>query len=77
MTESPESAPIDILARLRDGDKICAALARAVRREMIISKALGIAVPEWRDGKVVWIQPEDIVIGPEIPPPYPPRSTAD
>ncbi|HEY4000057.1 MAG TPA: hypothetical protein VGO93_14375 [Candidatus Xenobia bacterium] len=40
-------------------------LARAARQALIEHKALGHPVPEWRDGKVVWIAPEDIIIPPE------------
>jgi hypothetical protein len=46
-------------------------IKRGVRNALRMHKLLGNPVCEWRDGKVVWIQPEDIVIPddplPELP----------
>lgn len=41
-------------------------IKRGVREAVRIHKLLGNPVATWRDGKVVWIQPEDIVL-PEEP----------
>ena len=38
------------------------ALARAVREALLRHKQAGNPVCEWRDGKIVWIPPEEIVV---------------
>ena len=38
---------------------------KAAREARRFHKAMGHSIPEWRDGKVVWILPEDIVVDPE------------
>jgi hypothetical protein len=48
--------------RIRDIDLVQRALARAVRDALLRHKQAGNPVCEWRDGKVVWIAPEDIPI---------------
>lgn len=53
--------------RAQDTALIERALARAVREALIDHKRAGNPVAAWRDGQVVEIQPEDIVIPPEIP----------
>lgn len=45
-----------------DRDLIEAAIRKAVRRAVWEHKMLGNPVCTWRDGKVVWIQPEDIEV---------------
>ena len=44
-----------------------AAMYRAWRKALIQAKMHGVAVPEWRDGKVVMVPPDQIVIPPEQP----------
>jgi len=44
---------------------LTARINQAVRTAVLAHKAAGNPVCEWRDGKVVWIQPEDINL-PEI-----------
>jgi hypothetical protein len=39
-----------------------AALVRAVRDVLLHHKRAGNPVAEWRDGRVVWIAPEDIPV---------------
>lgn len=56
-----ESKP-DIGAILEDRERIDRALSRAVREALRRHKLLGNPVAVWRDGKVVWVAPEDIVI---------------
>jgi hypothetical protein len=46
--------------RVRDLELIEQALARAVRDALRQHKQAGNPVAAWRDGKVVWIAPEDI-----------------
>lgn len=50
----------------RDGTPIDKALGRAVRRALLEHKRAGNPICTWRDGKVVWIPPEEIEI-PEEP----------
>lgn len=42
-----------------------AAMYRAWRSALIKAKNNGVSIATWQDGKVVHIQPEDIVIPPE------------
>ena len=50
--------------RNRDMAGTQAAMIRATRRALSEAKLRGVPVPEWRNGKVVWVPPEEI----EIPP---------
>lgn len=52
----------DIGSILEDDQRIDRALGRAVRDALRRHKALGNPVATWRDRKVVWIAPEEIVI---------------
>jgi hypothetical protein len=45
-----------------DGRAIDEALKEAARDARRLHKALGNPMATWKDGRVVWIQPEDIVI---------------
>lgn len=45
-----------------DRDTIAKALAKAVRDALRKHKQAGNPVAAWRDGKVVWIPPEEISI---------------
>jgi hypothetical protein len=42
-------------------------MRQAVREAVLMHKRLGNPVADWRDGKVVWVQPEDIVLPEEEP----------
>ena len=44
-----------------------AAISRGVNDAVLTHARLGYAVPEWRDGKVVWVQPEEILAEAEVP----------
>ena len=44
------------------GDRIDKALAEAVREALRQHKRAGNPIAEWRDGKVVWVQPEHIPV---------------
>lgn len=46
--------------RVEDIPRILDALRQAVREALLRHKQAGIPIVVWRDGKVVWIQPEDI-----------------
>ena len=43
-----------------DEDASYAAVCRAVRAEVLRQARLGISIPEWNDGKVVWVSPEEV-----------------
>jgi hypothetical protein len=61
------------ISRLFDeGTPIDRAMARAHRQALLEHKLLGFPIVAWRDGKVVEIPPEEIVIPPEVPPDDPP-----
>ncbi len=45
-----------------DGRSIDEALKEAARDARRLHKALGNPMATWKDGQVVWIQPEDIVV---------------
>lgn len=45
---------------LADNTRIGAALQQAGREALLTHARLGRHVPEWRDGKVVWITPEEV-----------------
>jgi hypothetical protein len=55
-----EKKTIDEL--FRDGKEIDTALRNAVQQALLQHKKAGNPVAEWRDGKVVLIEPEDIVV---------------
>jgi hypothetical protein len=46
-----------------DGTAIDEALREAARDARRFHKAIGNPMATWKDGQVVWIQPEDIVVG--------------
>jgi hypothetical protein len=50
----------DIAKIFQDGKPIDKALSKAVRDALLQHKQAGHPVVEWRDGKAVWIAPEDI-----------------
>jgi Arc/MetJ family transcription regulator len=58
----------DIGEILQDRERIDRAMRRAVREALRRHKLLGNPVADWRDGKVVWIPPEEIVIDEENEP---------
>jgi hypothetical protein len=62
---SPGSSELTLEQRLRDDKLIETAVRRAVRDALLMHKRAGNPIPVLRDGRVVWIAPEDIVIGPE------------
>ena len=57
-----DKAPVDIQALFADGAEIDEALAEAARNALIMHKRLGYPVVGWEKGRVVWIQPEEIVV---------------
>jgi hypothetical protein len=57
VTAEPDGA---IAAKFREGWPIDRALVKAVREALVVHKRLGHPIATWRDGKVVWIPPEEI-----------------
>lgn len=55
-----EKKTIDEL--FRGGTEIDNALRKAVQQALLQHKKAGNPVAEWRDGKIVWIQPDDIIV---------------
>ena len=60
MADEPGKNQISLL--LADREKISQALAQAVRDALLKHKQAGNPVATWRDGKVVWIPPEEILV---------------
>ncbi|MCY3021274.1 MAG: hypothetical protein NTW87_19850 [Planctomycetota bacterium] len=54
--------PRDISKIFAEGTLIDKAIATAVREALLQHKRAGNPVAEWRDGKVVWVPPEQIVV---------------
>jgi hypothetical protein len=48
------------LERLEDVPRILKAMTAAVREALLRHKRLGNPVAVWRDGRVVWLRPEEI-----------------
>jgi hypothetical protein len=46
--------------RVQDAKVVEEALAKAVGEALRLHKHAGNAVPEWRDGKLRWLAPEEI-----------------
>ena len=42
-----------------------AAMLRATRKAINEAKLRGELIPQWRDGKVVWVRPEEVELPPE------------
>ncbi|HEX6201260.1 MAG TPA: hypothetical protein VF150_13435 [Thermoanaerobaculia bacterium] len=61
---NPESLR-DIEEILTKTDLADRAVRKAVREAVLRHKLLGNPIAVWRDGEVLWIQPEEI----EVPPP--------
>lgn len=64
MSPSPDPGP-NPLDRVEDVPRILAAMQRAVREALLEHKRLGNPVAVWRDGRVVWLQPDEIPEEPE------------
>jgi hypothetical protein len=58
--DAPPARPLS--ERVEDIELIQRALRRAVREALQRHKQAGHPIAVWRDGRVVWIEPEDIVL---------------
>jgi len=54
---APDASPAE---RLNDLPRIMEAISRAIRDAVLAHKRAGNPVAVWRDGQVVWLQPEEI-----------------
>lgn len=54
--------PADVHRLFEEGTAIDEALQRAVREALLMHKKLGNPVAIWRDGKVVLLQPDEILV---------------
>ncbi len=52
----------DVAARFADDKGVEAALNRGVREALLRHKRLGESIAVWRDGQVVIVPPEEIVV---------------
>lgn len=50
----------DISALMEEGTQVDAALRRAAREALAAHVRAGLPVVEWRDGKCVWVPPDEI-----------------
>ena len=60
-----ENVKKDIGKLFNDREGMDRALARAVRQALLQHKKMGNPVATWQDGKVVWIEPNDIEVSEE------------
>jgi hypothetical protein len=44
------------------------AVREAARDAVLRHKLMGNAVPDWRDGKTIWVEPRDIVVPADLAP---------
>ena len=52
--------PVDIERFFEDGTEIDEALGRAAQQARKAHVDAGLPLPIWRDGKTVWLEPEEI-----------------
>lgn len=64
MMASPESGPAPA-DRVEDIPRILEAITAAVREAVLRHKRLGNPVAVWREGRVVWLSPDEIVLEPD------------
>jgi len=59
---SATDSDITPVERVHDVARILAALRQAVQEALLSHKRAGNPVAIWKDGRVVWVQPEDIPV---------------
>ena len=52
----------NVYAKFRDSELIDSAIQRSVREAVLSHARASNPVAEWRDGKVVWISPEEVFL---------------
>lgn len=60
--KGPGSVALTASERVNDLPRILDAMREAVREALVLHKLAGHPIAVWRDGRVVWIQPEDIPV---------------
>lgn len=60
----PRAVPPSARERVNDLPRILDAMKQAVREALVRHKRAGSPVAAWRDGRVVWIQPDELRVGP-------------
>ena len=60
---------ISVAERMSDGKGMAKAMGEAIREAVREHKLLGFPIVVWKDGKVVWIPPEEIELTDEEPRP--------
>lgn len=63
----PRGADPTPLDRIEDLRRIQKAMAQAVREPLLRHARLGNPVRVWRDGRVLWLSPGEIPVGPDGP----------
>lgn len=53
---------VNIDKLFEEGKAIDSALKEAVKQALLQHKKAGNPIVSWKDGEIVWIQPEDIVV---------------
>jgi len=53
-------SPVDIDRMIQDGTVIDREARRAVRQAVLTHKKLGQPIVVWKNGRVVWLRPEEI-----------------
>ena len=62
ITMSTADSDLPPSERVHDVERILAALRRAVQEALLSHKLAGNPVAIWKDGRVEWVQPEDIPV---------------
>lgn len=57
----PDPSKRTLAEKLGDRQLIAAAIQQAVREAVLMHARAGKPVCEWRDGKVVWVQPDEVL----------------
>ncbi|MGO9111126.1 MAG: hypothetical protein ACLP9L_18030 [Thermoguttaceae bacterium] len=65
MVRMTKRTKVDIGLLFREGTAIDSAMNAAVRDAVLQHKQKGLPLAVWRDGKVAWIPPEEIDLGPD------------
>lgn len=63
----PTQKPLELANLVAQADAVEAAARQAVREALLVHKRMGNPICVWREGRVVWIPPEEISIPEEKP----------
>jgi hypothetical protein len=58
----PTQKPLELANLVAQADAVEAAARQAVREALLVHKRMGNAICVWREGRVVWIPPEEITV---------------